>query len=99
MVLALVFAVSSMVCACSDKPSNQDCEALLEKIVDLEIASGGTASLPAAMKTDLEKSRKEVKDYLREQFMKQCLDSTPVAVVKCGLQAKSKADYAACDTK
>lgn len=82
---------------CSDKPTEQDCKALLDRLVELELATAGTDKLSADMKADLDKQAKELREYLGGQFMERCLKETPVAVVKCGLKAKSKADYAGCE--
>lgn len=100
-VLALVttLVLCLAAAACGDKPSKKDCEALLDKVIDLEIAAAGTDKLPEDMKADLKKHREQLKDYLQEAFMKQCMDNTPAAVIKCGLAAGSMDEYAACDAR
>ena len=94
---ALALAVTSALGACSEGPTDEQCEALLDKVIELEIATAGTDKLPAAMKEDLEKQRAQLEDYLSEKFMAECRKNVPLEVVKCGLKAKTKADYAACD--
>jgi hypothetical protein len=87
------------VAACSNAPSEDDCIALLDKVVELEIHSAGTDKLPPAMKADLDQQRTQLKDFLSSRFMEQCQKNTSAKIVACGLEAKSKAEYAACDTK
>jgi hypothetical protein len=93
----IVLAVSLAAGGCSDKPTKQDCETLLDQVVELEIGAAGTGKLSAEMKADLDKQRKQIEEYLGGRFVERCLNDTPVAVVKCGLKARTKADYAACD--
>jgi hypothetical protein len=93
----LLLALSLAMGACSDKPTETDCKALLERVIELEIGAAGTEKLPPEMKADLDKQRKKLEQYLEKPFMERCLQDTPVAVIKCGLEARTKADYAACD--
>jgi hypothetical protein len=95
----LLLAVSLAAGGCSDKPTKQDCEALLDRVIELEIGAAGTEKLSAEMKGDLDKQRKQLEQYLGTRFMDRCLQDTPVAVVKCGLNAKTQEDYAACDER
>lgn len=92
---ALVLAAS----ACgSDRASDADCKAALNKIVAIEVEAAGTARLSHEMKADLDKQRKKMRDHLREPFMKQCKNDLPASVVKCRIKAKNKADLAACES-
>ena len=50
-----------------------------------------------AMKADLEKQRKELKDYVRKQAVDKCLESLPLSVVECGIAAKNLDERAACE--
>jgi len=81
---------------CSEKASSDDCKALLDRVVEIEIQEAGTSHLSPAMKDDLDKQRKLVRDQLRDPFMSECQNDMPAAVVSCRLKAKTKADYAAC---
>jgi hypothetical protein len=93
----LVLALSLTAAGCSDKPTEKDCKALLDRVIDLEIGAAGTEKLSPEMKADLDKQRKQLEQYLGTSFMDRCLQDTPVAVIKCGLDAKTREDYAACD--
>lgn len=97
-VAALLLGLTAAAPGCSSTPSSEQCKALLDHVVGLEVAdSGAGKELSADMKADLDKQRKELEGYVGEQFVKRCLDSLPVAFVECGLAAKSKAEYAECE--
>ena len=49
------------------------------------------------MREDLDKQRKALRDYMSESFVEECRENMSVAVVKCGLEAKTLADYAGCE--
>lgn len=83
---------------CSNTPTAPQCEALLDHVVDLEVKEvGAHKDLPANMKADLDRQRKELEAQVRDGFLKRCQDSLPAAFVACGLQARTKADYAECE--
>jgi hypothetical protein len=83
---------------CSNTPTASQCEALLAHVVDLEVKEGGGhKDLPANMKADLDRQRKELEAHVRDAFLQRCRDSLPAAFVACGLQARTKADYAECE--
>jgi hypothetical protein len=94
---ASLVALACALCACTDKPSAKDCEALLDRIIDFEMEAAGTDHISPAMKDDLDKQRKELHGYLSESFVEDCQKNMPVAVVKCGLDAKNLSEYATCE--
>ena len=97
-VAALSLSLGAAASGCSSTPSPEQCEALLDHVVEIEVAeSGAGKELSAEMKADLDKQRKELEGYVGEQFVKRCRESLPVTFVECGLQAKSKAEYAECE--
>jgi hypothetical protein len=82
---------------CGDKPSEKDCKALLDKVIDLEVATAGTDKLSSEKKASLDKQRKQLAGYISERFIERCIKETPKAAIECGLKAKSQEDYAACE--
>jgi hypothetical protein len=92
-------AMAATIGACDgDRPSKKDCSALLDKIIELEIAAAGTSHLSPDMKADLDKQRKTMREFLRDPFMKQCRNELHAEVVACRLKAKSQVELAACET-
>lgn len=97
---AVCASLVALVCAlgaCSDKPSAKSCEKLLDRVIEFEIEAAGTHHLSPAMKDDLDKQRKELREYLSEPFLEDCRENMSVAVVECGMEAKSLADFAKCE--
>ena len=83
--------------ACGESASKGDCKALLERVIKLQSDELGASHAKAAMKEDLAKQQKKLREQLSGPFLKECQNSMPVAVVQCRLKAKSMADFAACD--
>jgi len=85
--------------ACGNAPSKDDCQKLLDHLIDLEVkASGGGSDLTPEMKSDLDKQRAAVIDYAQGQkFIETCTQKTPKKVIDCALDAKSEDDVAKCD--
>lgn len=92
--LALLVVVAA---ACSNAPSQEQCESLLGHLIDLELAKGGGKNVTPEMKADLEKQKKQIADYTREKFMDACTKKTAKAVVDCGAHARDDKELAACD--
>ena len=100
--LAALFATvvaTTPIAACSDAPSKDQCERLLEHLIDIEIkAGGGDGEMTDEMKDDLAKQKKAVIDFaVGQKFIETCTVKTPKKGVECGLAAKSPADVAKCD--
>ena len=95
--LAVLLAVGSI--ACGDKPSNQECEKLLDHFIDIEVSAAGTDQLSPEMKADLEKQKAALREHLKKAFMDQCMEKTPGGYVKCGLKARSLEELAKCDKR
>ena len=93
------FLALLIVCAaaCSNAPSQEQCESLLGNLIDLELQKGGGKNVTPEMKADLEKQKKAIADYTREKFMDACMKKTAKAVVECGARAKNEKDLATCD--
>jgi hypothetical protein len=72
---------------CSKAPSEDDCKALLDHLVDLEFKKSGTGATDAA-KADLAKQKAAVVDAkLTEGFVETCVTKTPRSRVQCALNA------------
>ncbi|HET6611729.1 MAG TPA: hypothetical protein VFG83_07065 [Kofleriaceae bacterium] len=83
--------------ACSDAPSREQCETLLDHVVDLEIQAAGTGDITPAMKADLEKQRKKLRDYVGAELIKTCMDEISSDRVACAIKAPTREALAACD--
>ncbi len=96
---ALLICVVLGAVGCGDQPSKDQCAKLFEKVVDLEIKSGGGDSkdMTPEMKQDLERRRKEVIDQQSEKFISTCTSRTPKKVVECQLGAQDLDEYAKCE--
>jgi hypothetical protein len=95
---ALVMGVAAAAAGCGGKPTESQCEALLAHVVDLEAReSGGHKDLPADMRADLDRQRKELAAQVRDGFVQRCQSSLPATFVACGMQARTRAEYAACE--
>jgi hypothetical protein len=94
---ALVLCSLLALGACANTASSGDCEKLLDHIVDLEVAAAGAEGDTPEQSKDLDKQKKELKDAIKGDFMKQCTEQTPSSVVSCALKKKSLADLGECD--
>jgi len=97
--LLALTASAGLSAGCGDAPSRNDCQKLLEHLIDLEIASGG--GKPEAeteeAKAQRVKFRKQIADGASEKFFEACVHKTPKAVVDCSIAAKTLEDAAKCD--
>ncbi|MEZ4365527.1 MAG: hypothetical protein R2939_04460 [Kofleriaceae bacterium] len=89
--------VGGLATGCGDAPSQDQCTRLLDRLVELEVAQTGGKEVPESMKADLAKQRAALTEAVRGDFMKNCTEKAPRAVVECGLKAKSPAEFAKCD--
>lgn len=91
--------------ACKKTPSNDQCEQLLTHLIDIQVVSGGAGKAPEGlgaagkdMKGEVEQQKKTIREYaVGQKFIESCTQSTPKAVVQCGLAAKDEKELAACD--
>jgi hypothetical protein len=83
--------------ACGSGPSDDQCEALLGHLLDMELAKGGGKNLTPEMKADLEKQKKAVTEYTHDKFMEACREKAAKTIVACGANANDEKALAACD--
>lgn len=89
---ALFAALALTSSACSEKPSEEECEKLVRHIIELEAAEAGGGAVPADQKADAEQRKKGV---FKAVGTKYCRDDMPVAQVKCALEARNLAELSA----
>ena len=85
------------VAACAGGPSQENCDQLLDHLIELELQKGGAKTVTDNMKADLAKQKKQLAEYVREKYMASCLKKTATALVDCGLAAKNEDELAKCD--
>lgn len=84
--------------ACSKGPSKDQCQQLLEHLVELEFKEGGAATAAnEGMKADLAKQKAAVKEKVSAEFMAACEDKTHRDRVECVLAAGDLAAVQKCD--
>jgi hypothetical protein len=83
--------------ACGSGPSDDQCEAAIGHLLDLELAKGGGKNLSPEMKADLEKQKKAITDYTHDKFMEACKTKASKAIVTCVTNASDDKQLAACD--
>ena len=93
----LLIATALSAGACGGGPSDDQCEALLGHLLDLELAKGGGKNLTPEMKADLEKQKKAITDYTHDKFMEACREKAAKTIVSCGANATDDKSLAACD--
>ena len=93
--VAVVFLSFALV-GCGDKPSQGDCEKLLDHFIEIEVTAAGTDQLTPEMQADLDKQKKGVREQVKKAFMEQCTEKTPGSFVKCGLKARNAEALAKC---
>lgn len=79
--LAVLFAISA---GCGNAPSKSECEKLIDHLVELEAAAGGSGAMPAEQKGELEQQKKKVRDSVGLDF---CLKDLSKEQLECGLKA------------
>ena len=97
----MVAALLLWVCAsCADKPKEKDCQKLLDHVVDLEVLdTSDKESITKEVRQEIEKQKKELRDYMRKDFIKTCREKLAVSFVECGLKARNKSKFTACMRK
>ncbi|MEZ4361856.1 MAG: hypothetical protein R3B48_16825 [Kofleriaceae bacterium] len=99
--LALVALLAGAVFAlpaCSSGPSASDCEALREKLVELEFAAMG-AKATSETRDQLAKQKKDTNEGVAERFGAACTKKTPKVLIDCMLRATSLEAVKLCDTQ
>ncbi|ACY19197.1 hypothetical protein [Haliangium ochraceum] len=89
--------LGSAMIGCSDTPSAEQCEKLLDHVVDLQLQEAGQGKeMPAEMRDAVKKQKDEVAGYVRESFMSQCTEELSSSFVECALAAKDATSYGNC---
>lgn len=88
LLIALCAVLSS---ACSDKPSEADCDRLVEHMIDLELQAAEVSA------DESDETRAKIEADVGERSRRACLDNLPMSQVECGLAAETVADIARCD--
>jgi hypothetical protein len=92
--LALTLGLATA--GCSDTPSPERCEKLLDHVVELQLLEAGQGKdLSQPMKDAVKGQKSEVAAYVRESFLTQCA-KLPNSFVDCALAAKTTGEYADC---
>lgn len=91
--LGAVLAVTG----CKSAPSEEQCKALLDHLVDLEFRKAGTAAQGDAVKSELAKQKQAVVDSKSTEFLDTCTKRTSKARVECALAAPDLDGVAKCD--
>ena len=97
---ARALAVVAMIVAagCSSGPSTDQCQKLLEHLIDLEVAAGGgKAAATDEAKAEQAKQKKQIAAGAATKFDEACVHKTPKDVVECALAARTLEDVAKCD--
>jgi hypothetical protein len=83
---------------CNKAPSEDDCKALLDHMVDLELKKGGTGGTGDAAKADIAKQKATIVDAkLTDGYLDKCTKNTPKSRVACALNASDLDGVARCD--
>jgi len=82
---------------CGNAPSEDQCNRLLDHLIELEAQKGGGKSVTDQMKADQAKQKKQIVDYVHEKYMDECRNKIPKAGIECAIAAKDDAARAKCD--
>ena len=85
----LILALALTAFGCSDKPTQSECEKLLDHTVRLQITEAGGEATDARVE--------KLKAAANQEFVEHCLDKIPRGRLECALKATSKKAIAACD--
>jgi hypothetical protein len=96
MVRALLIALA-LTAACSDKPSDAECEKLTNHLINLAVKAGGADKATTEMKADHEKQKAGLKKQTEEYALKECKENLPASQVRCALKAQTMEAVAACE--
>jgi hypothetical protein len=101
-VAAVALGATALMAGCNKGPSTKQCEELLGKIVDIEVAAAGAAvgEQPAptdAQKKAIEEQKKKLAEHVQKAFMDRCMNEVPKGYVECGLDAADHEALAKCE--
>ena len=82
--VALVLALAA---GCKSGPSEDQCQQLLDHLVDLEFKKAGAAATSDAMKAEIAKSKTAVTEAKSVEFLETCTKKMAKARVECALAA------------
>ena len=83
----LVLAGLVLFAGCSKGPSEEQCKALLDHLVELEFKKAGAAASTDAMKAELAKQKQAVSEAKAAEFIDTCTKKTSKDRVECALNA------------
>lgn len=92
MLVAVLVAVG-----CTKAPSEDQCKALLDHLVDLEFKKAGAAGATDAMKAELTKQKAAVASAKSVEFVDVCVNKTAKSRIECALAATDLDAVAKCD--
>jgi len=96
-VAACAVALGLLSGACGDAPSHQECEKLLDHVLEIYTQIPAGEQLTPQVKKDLEEQKKAVAKAVGKTFLDTCEKTLPRARVLCGLKARTEADLAKCE--
>ena len=82
---------------CKGGPSEDQCKALLDHLVDLEFKNAGTTAAGDAAKSEIAKQKQAVFEAKSAEFVESCTKRTAKARVECALAAPDLESVAKCD--
>jgi len=94
---ALATALAFFVGACGDAPSHEECEKLLDHVLDIYTQMPTGEQLTPQVKKDLAEQKKAVAKAVGKSFLGTCEKTLPRAKVQCGLKARTEAELAKCE--
>jgi hypothetical protein len=85
-----------LVTGCKSAPSAEQCQQLLEHLVDLEFKKAGATASDSA-KGELAKQKQTVSDAKSAEFVEACTKKTSKSRIDCALAAVDLEGVAKCD--
>jgi hypothetical protein len=86
-----------LVAGCRKAPSEDQCNDLLDHLVDLEFKKAGASATNEAMKAEIGKQKQAVSDAKSSDFMKACTEKTARSRVEYAIGASDIDAVAKCD--
>ncbi len=83
--------------ACSNAPSEGDCEKLRDKLIDLEFAAMGAKAQGGESREQLTKQKQDTSEGVSVRFIEACTKKTPKALIDCALAATTLEQIKQCD--
>ena len=94
---AMLVAVLLVAVGCKKAPSEDQCKALLDHLVDLEFKKAGAAGATDAMKAEITKQKQAVTAAKSVEFVDVCVNKTAKSRIECALEATDLEAVATCD--